>query len=373
MTTFKGVQGSSFWPNVRSNSSIEPTWSKTEELQQAGSLAENLPRRRRFCMIARGSCAMVFSALVLFAVGCGGNSTLPQPPPCVPASTPQFAYLLTGFSVSMFTVNSCTGAFTATTPATIPTGPQSSLQGSEDMVVDRSGRFVYVANLVSNVAGPSAISMYTINATTGVLTPTTPASVAAGWSPLSITVDPSGRFAYAANQDDGTISMYTINGSTGVLTPMTPASVNAGGSPFAFAVTPSGKFAYMVDNLFDRVVQYTIDQTTGTLIPVTPVSAPTGKGPTAVVVDPSSKFAYVTNRLDNTLSMFTIDSNTGALNANGIIATGSLPFRVAFDPSGKYVYVVNGQSQTSVYTIDSSGKLTNPGTTGLPALQLAMH
>lgn len=372
-------------------------------------------------MIARGSCAMVFSALVLFAVGCGGNSTLPQPPPCVPASTPQFAYLLTGFSVSMFTVNSCTGAFTATTPATIPTGPQSSLQGSEDMVVDRSGRFVYVANLVSNVAGPSAISMYTINsstgvltpttpptvptgwfpqgigidpsgkfvytansddntismftinATTGVLTPTTPASVAAGWSPLSITVDPSGRFAYAANQDDGTISMYTINGSTGVLTPMTPASVNAGGSPFAFAVTPSGKFAYMVDNLFDRVVQYTIDQTTGTLIPVTPVSAPTGKGPTAVVVDPSSKFAYVTNRLDNTLSMFTIDSNTGALNANGIIATGSLPFRVAFDPSGKYVYVVNGQSQTSVYTIDSSGKLTNPGTTGLPALQLAMH
>jgi hypothetical protein len=48
------------------------------------------------------------------------------------------------------------------------------------MVADPLGRFAYVANLVSNVSGPSSISMYTINRTTGVLTSTTPATVHAG-------------------------------------------------------------------------------------------------------------------------------------------------------------------------------------------------
>jgi YVTN family beta-propeller protein len=129
----------------------------------------------------------------------------------------------------------------------------------------------------------------------------------------------------------------------------------------------------VVDNDLNRVVQYSIDQITGVLLPTNPISAPTGNGPTAVAVDPSSKFAYVTNRLDNTLSMYTIDPNTGVLTANGVISTGSKPFHVAFDPSGKFLYVVNESSLVSVYTMNSNGTLTNAGTTGTTAFQLAMH
>src|SRR5215831_17107060 len=327
-------------------------------------------------MIGQLSRTIVLGVLILLAIGCGSNSSHLSPPPCVAASPAGFAYMLTGNTVSMFTVNSCTGAFTATTPSTVPTFP--SPQGSEDMVVDRQGRFLYVANLVSNVSGPSAISMYTIdratgllspttpptvstgwfpqgiaidpagkfvytantndhtvsiftvNSTTGVLTPTTPASVPAGMGPVQVVVDPSGRFVYVANQDN-VVSMYTIDAGTGVLSPMTPATVFAGGTPFALTVSPSGKFAYVVDNLGDRIVQFSIDQNTGILIPANNAGIPTGKGPTAVSVDPSSKFAYVTNRLDNTLSMYTIDSTTGVLFVNGTIATGALPFHIAFD------------------------------------------
>src|SRR5258708_1314086 len=185
-------------------------------------------------MIATYSRALVLSALALLAVGCGSNSAqiTPPPPPtptptsCVPASTPAFAYLLNHDDVSMYTVNSCTGVFTATIPPTISTFP--SLVGSGDMVVDPSGRFLYVANLVSNVAGPSAISMYTINSSTGVLTPTTPPTVPTGWFPQGIAIDPAGKFVYTANTDDNTVSMFTVNASTGVLTPTTPASVAAG-------------------------------------------------------------------------------------------------------------------------------------------------
>ena len=121
------------------------------------------------------------SLLVLLAAGCGAtNSTSTVPattPACVPSSTPEFAYVLTGYAVSMYTVNSCTGAFTATAPATIGTGytyPQND--NSEEMVVDPAGRFAYVANLVSNASDLSTISMYTIDSTTGALTTTTPAT-----------------------------------------------------------------------------------------------------------------------------------------------------------------------------------------------------
>jgi len=48
------------------------------------------------------------SLLVLLAAGCGAtNSTSTAPattPACVPSSTPEFAYVLTGYAVSMYTV-----------------------------------------------------------------------------------------------------------------------------------------------------------------------------------------------------------------------------------------------------------------------------
>ena len=43
----------------------------------------------------------------------------------------------------------------------------------------------------------NTISVYTINQATGALTAGT--AVAAGSDPYSVTVDPSGKFAYAAN------------------------------------------------------------------------------------------------------------------------------------------------------------------------------
>ncbi len=62
--------------------------------------------------------------------------------------------------------------------------------------------------------------MYTINATTGALTSI--GTIAAGTSPISMAVDPAGKFAYVANSRNqtGSVSMYTINATTGALTPV---------------------------------------------------------------------------------------------------------------------------------------------------------
>jgi 6-phosphogluconolactonase (cycloisomerase 2 family) len=60
------------------------------------------------------------------------------------------------------------------------------------------------------------VSMYTINATTGALTSI--GTIAAGTLPKSVAVDPSGKFAYVANNFSNSISMYTVDATTGALT-----------------------------------------------------------------------------------------------------------------------------------------------------------
>jgi 6-phosphogluconolactonase len=70
------------------------------------------------------------------------------------------------------------------------------------------------------VAVPFNVAMYTINSTTGALTSI--GTIAAGTDPLSVAVDPAGKFAYVANWTgygyEGSVSMYTINATTGALT-----------------------------------------------------------------------------------------------------------------------------------------------------------
>jgi YVTN family beta-propeller protein len=96
-------------------------------------------------------------------------------------------------------------------------------------VVDPSGKFAYAANY-----GDNTISVYTIDQTTGALTAVGTA-VAAGTGPTSVTVDPSGKFAYAANYGSNTISVYTIDQTTGALTAGT--AVAAGTNPYSVVAT----------------------------------------------------------------------------------------------------------------------------------------
>ncbi len=354
---------------------------------------------------------LALSALCLAVAGCGGSST-PAAAPCVQTPPAEYAYALSSQSVTMYSVDSCTGGFIPLSPAIIGTGA-SGIPG-EQLIATPNGRYVYVANLVSNATDAATISIFVANSTTGLLTPilpTTiptgffpqgigidptgeylytansndntismffvnantgqlapmnPATVATGSSPLSITVDPSGRFAYAANQSDNNISMYTVNPLTGVLTPTTPATVPADQSPFGVTVDPSGKFAY-VPNAYSNsntVSQYTINQTTGVLTPNTPSYVTAGNSPVAVAIDPSGKFAYVVNRTSNTVSMFTLDPATGNLTPHGSIGTGAMPFRISFDPAGKFLYVTNEHDAASVYTLNSDGTLKSTGSTG---------
>jgi len=54
--------------------------------------------------------------------------------------------------------------------------------------------------------------------------------MATGVAPHSVTVDPTGKFAYVANSGDNTVSQYGV-GADGALTPMASATVVTGTYP----------------------------------------------------------------------------------------------------------------------------------------------
>ena len=156
------------------------------------------------------------------------------------------------------------------------------------------------------------VSMYTIDAATGVLTSI--GKVAAGLSPSSIAVHPTGKFVYVANYDSNDISMYSVNATTGNLTSIGTLAASAG----SITIHPSGKFAYVTTAL--SVSLYTIDTTTGALLTFAGTTG-AGSSPSSLAIHPSGKFAYGTLTDLNSVSMYSIDATTGALTLLGTIGT----------------------------------------------------
>lgn len=107
------------------------------------------------------------------------------------------------------------------------------------------------------------------------------ASPATGGAPFSITVDPKGRFAYVANLDSRNVSAYSLNASTGALTPAVTPTIPTGNRPASVAVEASGKVAYVADN---NVSIYTIDAVSGVLNPQAGLTVAAGVSPNRIVL-----------------------------------------------------------------------------------------
>jgi len=267
-------------------------------------------------------------------------------------------------NLAMYTIDTTTGALTSTGPITGEiNGNCPGLCFPAWVVADPSGKFAYVAVSGNDSASTGSVITYAINATNGALASTgTTGTIATGINPVSVAVDPAGKFVYVANSGSNDVSMYTINTATGALT--SAGTVATGKVPSSVAVDPAGMFAYVADNGANDVSMYTINATTGALTSIGTIA--TGTSPVTVAVDPTGKFAYVTNYSSNNVSMYTINATTGALTSIGTIAAGQYPTYIAVHPSGKFAYVTNvGSNNISMYDLDTTtGVLTLIGTVG---------
>jgi 6-phosphogluconolactonase len=273
--------------------------------------------------------------------------------------------------VSGFSVDENTGALTA-----VPGNPLlAGWSGPQSGAIDPTGRFAYFANSASNNA-----SAFSIDSITGELTPVAKRPIVAVPEPVSVSVDPSGKFTYVVSNnpcpnggycDGNGIFAYTIDPITGALTPVSgsPFSPNVlHPGPFSAAtVDPNGKFVYMTAG--SNAYAFVINPTTGALSPAVGNLVGTGTGLlTSVAIELRGKFAYIGEQTyfgsltSNNIYPFTLDSATGALTpVGGSVVAGS--FGVSIDPQGKFLF-----DGIDVFAINATtGTLTNVTGSASPA------
>lgn len=339
------------------------------------------------------SCGDFFTPVTGGSGGGGGGGT---------GGTPKFAYTANfsggaAGSVSAFTVNSSTGALTETlgSPFAAGTGPVA-------LGADVNGKFLYVSHQGGGVAA------YTINRNDGTLTLVNTALYNTGASPSGIAVDPQARYVYVANNGSSDISSFTINSSTGALTPLANTTA-AGGAPVNAIEDPTGhfvyvplgaggtgvfkinsdgslasvdtvkpapcaasydvaldsnsRFAYTVDNS-GSVCGYAVNASNGDLMLITTTAVPAGTKPVAVAVAGGNKYLFVANQGSNNVSAYAINSDgTLAAVSGSPFAAGNTPVALSVDPSSSFVYVANfNDSTVTLFKIGSNGALSSSGT-----------
>jgi DNA-binding beta-propeller fold protein YncE len=171
-----------------------------------------------------------------------------------------------------------------------------------------------------------------------------------------------------ANSGGNNVSAYRIAGN-GALLPVPGSPFAAGGVPLSMAVDPTGKFAYLAHAGVNTGWAYHI-AANGELTPVLGSSPfPTGSFPVSVAMGPTGKFFYVVTRGSSTGSRGGVSVNLiaagGFVVPIGHFATGMQPVSMAVDPTGKFAYVANQigdihslDGSLSAYRIAANGDLT---------------
>ena len=239
--------------------------------------------------------------------------------------------------------------------------------------------FAYVANGTYGSVVTGTISAFSVDPNTGSLTPVPGSPFAAGANPTSVTADPTGKFLYEVNDNNGATAndlfAFTINPTTGVLTPITGSPFASGNGTLSVSVDPTGKFLYTADSEGDSnttsppsISQFSINTTTGalTLASQTVACLPTSHGTANyVVADPAASFLFASDPSDGACSFSISPSGTLQPVAGSpfvVIPPGQniFPRSVAVDPFGKFLYTANFSptSDVSAFSITNAGALT---------------
>lgn len=234
-------------------------------------------------------------------------------------------------------------------------GVINGFDGPSGMVIDHHRHIGYVNNYGAD-SGAGSGNGHTISMV-DLKTDTIRGTIKVDQGPVSLALNPNGKFLYVINYVDGKPGTGTMN-IIKTWTSKVVYTVKGLFGPFNVAVTPNGKYAYITNfgsNDFDPI---------GTTVTVVNLkngkihtTIDVGLQPSGISITPDGRFAYVTNY--NTLyrkKNFTeLTAGTGTVNIIDIsknevvpptILVGASPARVAISPNGKFAYTSNFTGNT---------------------------
>jgi 6-phosphogluconolactonase len=274
------------------------------------------------------------------------------------------------------------------------------------VVVHPNHKFLYAVN----ETGQGTVSAFAIDASTGMLKALNQTS-SKGSGPCHLVVDPSGKWLFAANYNNGSVAAIPVNadgslgdaasfvqhsGSSvnrqrqsgphaheavlspdgkvlfvpdlgmdkimayrwdakGQLTPNDPpfTQIAPGSGPRHMAFSPNGKFVYVVTEMTASVIGFSYDSKKGSLTemktyPATPADFTGQKSGAEIAVHPNGKFLYASNRVHNSMAIFTIDAQGALTPAGNVPVPGKTPRHFVIDPSGNFLIVENQDSNNII-------------------------
>jgi len=252
---------------------------------------------------------------------------------------PKFLYAAGDAGIKGFSIDPTTGVLT---PLASP--PFTAVGAITSLAVTRDRKFLYAADF-----GAGVILGFRIDSS-GALTevPNSPFNVAptgADAFPSSVVASPTADLLFVTDFGTGLITTLTI-GSDGALTILGGRTI-VGDHPRDGAITPDGRFTYETVAP-GQIAGFSITAN-GILSAIAGASVQTTTRPQMVTVDPSGRFLYASvpfgSQLNPTpaLLAFAIDSATGVLSpvTGSPFSAGENPASVAADPSGRFLYVTN--------------------------------
>ena len=253
-----------------------------------------------------------------------------------------------------------TGILTPLSGSPIPSGP-----AVESLVIHPSNKFLYAAN-----SGEGDISLYTISANGALneVTPRTPVGTGIT-TPLFLSMDAAGSFLYVGSSglSNSAVSAFSIDASSGALSPVAGSPFQTGISPTGMVLAPNGSTLYILGGGSPQGYIEVWTVTSGVLSQLIQVIQP-GANPSGIAIAPNGDFLYVANTTDNSISEYSVGSDGSLTELQQSSPLGqssqySGPVALLVDNSEKYLYVANsGTGNLSAYGIGSDGSLTILGT-----------
>jgi 6-phosphogluconolactonase (cycloisomerase 2 family) len=257
-----------------------------------------------------------------------------------------------------------------------------------------SRKFLYAANEISNFGGGASgsVTALAVDPASGDLR-LLGAAGTGGAGPAHVSVDPSGRFVFAANYGAGSVAVLPVrpDGALGEATDVQTISGPLGPQPArdappgSFAISghdashahmaqtdPAGRFLLVSDLGTDRVYVYALDSRTGKLTPAAQpfVQASPGAGPRHFEFHPNGRWLYSLNEEASTLDFMSYAPGDGALAIQQSVPTlpagyagTNYPSAILMSADGRTVYTANRLHDTvALFAVDgASGRLTPRG------------
>lgn len=223
-----------------------------------------------------------------------------------------------------YRIDTATPSVTLTDTRTLPTG------GGYASSVDVNGQGTMV---VATVAGPSTLSLYTVNHANSVLVEVAGSPTVVLTNPRTARFNPAGTLLFTASISSNDISVYGVS-PAGVLQEKAGSPFPTGGtSSTGLAIDSNGSRLYVANTGSNNVSAFSIDSSTGALTAAAGSPFATGAGPESLSVDRSGSLVLVSNRTDGTVSMFRSGAGAVLTPVSGSPFTvGSEPAEIGFGP-----------------------------------------